>query len=121
MTKAEASQPSRRAKPCRYSAARILLVDDQPEILVFIEATLRMSGYQHLSSVRDGQTALLRAYEERPDLIVMDVMIPRGNGLHVLRLLKARPSTADIPVIITTGFDLENLESTALASVTLLK
>lgn len=68
-----------------------------------IEAILRAGGYQDLVFATDGAKAFLRIYQDPLDLIILDIMMPRVNGLHVLQTLKERSSTAKIPVIIVTG------------------
>jgi CheY-like chemotaxis protein len=79
-------------------------VDDEPPICRFIEQGLRAAGFNNLIFSSNGSNVPNRALSERPDLIIMDVMMPGGNGLKALRILRSAPVTARIPVIITSGF-----------------
>src|SRR5688572_10602218 len=85
-------------------AQRILIVDDEPLVRRFIESSLRAGGYEELLFASSGSTVPSAALSERPHLIIMDVMMPGGNGLRALRMLKQNANTAKIPVIMTSGF-----------------
>ena len=94
----------------KAKARRILIVDDEPLVRRFIEASLRADGYDELLFGSSGSTVPSVALSERPDLIIMDVMMPGGNGLRALRILKQNANTAGIPVIMTSGFNVLTLE-----------
>jgi len=81
---------------------RALVVDDEPAIARLVEINLKRDGYA-VSIARDGVEALEKVRAERPDIIVCDVMMPRMDGLQVLRQLKADATTRDIPVIMLTA------------------
>ncbi len=81
----------------------ILLVDDEPTIRILVRAALEGTGYPLLEAA-DGITALELARSERPDLILLDVALPRLSGLEVCRQLKEDPATADTPIFLLTGF-----------------
>lgn len=81
---------------------RILAVDDEPSIVRLIEVSLTRQGYTVLTA-SDGRQALAMAESERPDLIVMDIMMPYVDGFEAIRLLKSKPETKDIPVILLTA------------------
>jgi len=83
-------------------SARILVVDDVDVNVKVLEAKLSSEYYQVLSA-NDGMAALKIAQEERPDLILLDVMMPRMDGFETCRRLKADPDTADIPVVMVTA------------------
>ena len=68
--------------------ARLLIVDDEPNIIELLEASLRFHGFE-VRSCSDGTTALRRAKEMRPDLMVTDVMMPGLNGFDLVRSLRA--------------------------------
>jgi len=96
--------PDLRAR-CLPGAARpptVLVVDDEPNIRRLLEIHLTGAGYAVLTA-SDGIEALERVRECRPHLIVLDVMMPRLDGMHVLRTLKADPATVDIPVLMLTA------------------
>lgn len=82
----------------------ILVVDDQPSVREFIKAALHSGGYDDVTFLAGGAGVLRTALSDRPRLIVMDVMMPGGNGMRALRALRTCQATASIPVIITSGF-----------------
>ena len=81
---------------------RVLVIDDEPHIVEVVRAYLVREGYE-VSTASDGETALERARTDAPDLIVLDVMLPRRSGFDVLRQLRAEASTA--AVIMLTARD----------------
>jgi CheY-like chemotaxis protein len=83
-------------------AARLLLVDDYRDALEMWAIYLRARGYD-IDTASDGKTAVRLALETHPDLIVMDLALPGINGCEAARQLRARPETARIPIIATTG------------------
>ena len=83
-------------------AARILVVDDVELNVKLLEAKLT-SEYFQVSTAFDGATALAHAQRDRPDVVLLDVMMPGMDGLEVCRRLKADPVTADIPVVMVTA------------------
>lgn len=99
---------------------RILVVDDESAVREFIELSLRTGGFKHFTFAQDGEEVLPVAQEGQPHLIIMDVIMPRMNGLHALRLLKENSGTAKIPVIITSGFDFDNIRDRAKEQADLL-
>lgn len=78
---------------------RVLVVDDEPEILDLVHMMLEWEGYRVLDAT-DGLTGIEQARTEQPDLILLDVRMPKMTGLSVLELLANDPRTADIPVIM---------------------
>ncbi|MFB3817479.1 MAG: response regulator [Candidatus Methylomirabilales bacterium] len=93
----------------------ILIVDDDPGIRDAIEATLLSEGYR-LELAQDGPTALARATSPVPDLVLLDILMPRMDGLEVCRRLKDGPMTADVPVIVLTGVVDATIKEAALIS-----
>lgn len=83
-------------------SARILIVDDVDVNVKVLEAKLSSEYYQVMSA-NDGMAALDVAHREHPDLILLDVMMPRMDGFETCRRLKADPRTADIPVVMVTA------------------
>lgn len=81
---------------------RILAVDDEKHIVRLIQVNLERQGYEVLTAF-DGKEALQKVEEERPDLVVLDVMMPYMDGFEVLQNLKRNPDTRDIPVIMLTA------------------
>jgi CheY-like chemotaxis protein len=99
---------------------RILVVDDEAPVRTFIEMCLRAGGFGHFAFAQDGGEVLPLAQEGCPHLIIMDVIMPRVNGLRALQLLKENSDTAGIPVIITSGFDFDNIRDLAKEQADLL-
>jgi CheY-like chemotaxis protein len=80
----------------------ILLVEDDPDQLALAELRLTMAGYQVRSADRaKGLSKALRE-QERPDLLLLDVMLPDGNGFDLLAQLRARPEFATLPIVLLT-------------------
>jgi CheY-like chemotaxis protein len=82
----------------RFVPSRILIVDDEPAVADLIEAVLAGEGYT-VAIARDGVQGLVLARDWRPDLILMDVMLPGVDGGTAIRRLKNDPETADIPIV----------------------
>ena len=85
----------------------ILLVEDSRFLRVANERTLLRAGYEVVCA-SDGEAALLTARERIPNLILLDMMLPKLDGLGVLRALKQDPQTTSIPVIVLTGLGKQN-------------
>src|SRR5476651_2456916 len=81
---------------------KILVVDDEPDALEVLGFKLREAGYTPIFA-KDGTRALAITRDERPDLIVLDLMLPEVDGLEVRKILRRDPSTASIPVIMLTA------------------
>lgn len=81
---------------------RILVVDDEPSILELIRINLEREGYE-VQTAADGRAALLAVERARPDLILLDVMLPGMDGLAVCRTLYQNPATRDIPIIMLSA------------------
>ncbi len=89
---------------------RILVVDDEEDLVVIISKALRYKGYEVITA-NDGQEGLEKAKTQKPDLIVLDLMLPKMNGYKVCGLLKKDTKYAKIPVILLTAkADAENIE-----------
>ena len=82
--------------------ANILVVADSPTQMKLATSCLESQG-DHLITAMDGEEALQKASREQPDLIVLDVILPRPNGFQVCRALKTSDSTKTIPVIMLTS------------------
>jgi diguanylate cyclase (GGDEF)-like protein len=93
----------------------ILVVDDDPDIARFVEVNLRSAGYD-VSVAGDGEEALERAAEIRPDLILLDVMMPRLDGFEVAQRLRKNPQTANTSIIMLTAKALSSDKVTGLQS-----
>jgi DNA-binding response OmpR family regulator len=90
---------------------KILLVDDSATVLLMERMILAKGAYE-LVTARDGEEAVQKAAAEKPDLILMDVVMPRMNGFDACRKIKAAEETRAIPVImVTTRGELESVET----------
>ena len=81
---------------------RILVVDDEIYIVHILDFSLGMEGYEVLTAL-DGEQALEKARAEKPDLIVLDIMMPKLDGYETCKRLKADPDTKDVPVILLSA------------------
>jgi DNA-binding response OmpR family regulator len=81
---------------------KILVVDDEDDILQFLELVLREKGYDVVTAA-GGQEALTRAQIEKPDLVLLDIMMPQMDGWEVLKLLRVDEETANIPVAMLSA------------------
>jgi two-component system, OmpR family, alkaline phosphatase synthesis response regulator PhoP len=80
----------------------ILTVDDDDRIRRLVQFNLQRAGYR-VSTAGDGVEALDQIGQERPDLVLLDINMPRMDGIEVLRRLRADPETAALPVILLTA------------------
>lgn len=90
------------ALPDRAHSDVVLIVDDVPDNLAVLHDALDESGYTVLVATQ-GEQALQRAAQARPDIVLLDAMMPGMDGFEVARRLKAAPATAHIPIIFMTG------------------
>jgi len=86
---------------------KVLLVDDYEGVLSLVHATLRNDERYQILLARDGEEALDLARLEKPDLIFMDIMMPKTDGYSVCRELKDDPNTSQIKVVLLTALDTE--------------
>jgi DNA-binding response OmpR family regulator len=86
----------------RSRAPRILIADDEPPILLSLQFLMRDSGYE-VAAARDGEEALRCIDAFRPDLVVLDVMLPRIDGFEVCRRVRACHRNAGIGIIMLTA------------------
>jgi len=83
-------------------AKKVLIVDDEADMRDFVQAALEDDGYQFVLGA-DGNEAVEKAAAERPDLIVMDVQMPKKDGFAALYDIRHDPALKAIPVILLTG------------------
>ena len=92
----------------------VLVVEDNPRNRRLVEMVLRTS--YRLAFAQDGEEALARVDEERPDLILLDIQIPKIDGREVARRLKADETTRTIPIVALTSFAMEQDRATIMAA-----
>jgi DNA-binding response OmpR family regulator len=90
-------------KPARNTAVRVLVVEDEPDIAGLIKHTLERSGEVQVEVAASGDGALKAVSERVPDVMLLDLNIPILGGLEVCRILRSRPETAHLPIIIVTA------------------
>jgi two-component system phosphate regulon response regulator PhoB len=81
---------------------KILVVDDELDMRTFLSTLFETKGYAPLVAA-DGLEGLQKARETKPEIIILDVMMPKEGGIHLYRNLKSDPATKDIPVIMLSG------------------
>lgn len=83
---------------------KVLLVEDDPRVRQLYELVLTMEEYEVVCAV-NGEEGLQKSEEESPDLIFLDLRIPKISGLDLLSMLRTNPKTKDIPVVILSNYD----------------
>ena len=96
-------------------AAKILIVDDDPDLRQALRLRLRANHYETVSA-GDGYSAIAQAYKEHPNLIILDLGLPAGDGYVVLNRLQKDDKLSTIPVIVLTARDAQSSERMALHS-----
>ena len=84
----------------------ILVVDDEPDVLTFLTTLLLDNGYETMTAA-NGEEALDRVKEKRPDLVSLDITMPETSGVRFYRNIRESEDWKDIPVIIVTGISAE--------------
>jgi two-component system phosphate regulon response regulator PhoB len=85
------------------SSKRILVVEDEKDVVDLLSLNLRKAGGFTVVSASDGAIGLGKARDEKPDLIILDLMLPKMSGLEVCKILKTDPGTRQIPVLMLTA------------------
>ena len=81
---------------------KILVVDDEVNITQILEFSIGAEGFEVISA-QNGEEAIEKARREQPDLIILDIMMPKIDGYEACRILKANPLTKNIPVVLLTA------------------
>ena len=81
---------------------RVLVVEDEEALATLLEYNLRRENFD-VALAADGEEALMKIEEFQPDIVILDWMLPRVSGIEVCRLLRAKPDTRDIPIIMLTA------------------
>jgi DNA-binding response OmpR family regulator len=92
---------------------RILIVDDERDIVKALMIRLQGAGYEVVTAY-DGAQGIFMAHKEKPDIILLDIRMPAGNGFSVAEKLKQSHSTSPIPIIFLTGSPERNSEEKAM-------
>ncbi|WP_016855573.1 response regulator transcription factor [Halomonas smyrnensis] len=96
---------------------KVLIVDDEPNIVLSLEFLMQQAGFEVVTA-EDGETALARVSETRPDLMLLDISLPGIGGFDVLERLRADPDVARLPIIMLTahGREVEREKGLALGA-----
>ena len=86
---------------------KILIVDDEADMRVMFSTRLEISNFEVIEA-EDGEEGLEKAKKEKPDLIVLDLMLPKINGFEVCRMLKFDDADKDIPIIVLSALSQQN-------------
>src|SRR5204862_4859761 len=84
------------------SGRKILIIEDESDVADLLEMGLRKAGFK-TTAAADGVSGLRKARDNRPDFIILDLMLPKMSGLEVCRILKADTATSHIPILILTA------------------
>ena len=87
------------------SGKKILVVEDDPSIRRVIVLALKSGGYSDILEVEAGDVAVNAAFEKRPDLVILDLMLPGLDGLEVCRRLRSNPETSSVAIVMLTAKD----------------
>lgn len=88
---------------------KILIADDEPDILEIIRYNLQRDGYEVITA-KDGDDALGKARQHKPDLIILDIMMPKKTGVEVCEILRKQPAYKDTLIIFLTAIHDENIQ-----------
>jgi two-component system phosphate regulon response regulator PhoB len=81
---------------------KILIVDDEPDVVIFLRSVLEENGFASISA-KDGVEGLEVLRKERPDLVLLDLMMPKKSGITMFQELRKDPTMSSTPVVIVTG------------------
>ena len=84
------------------SGRKILIIEDESDVADLLEMSLRKAGFK-TSAAADGASGLQKARDNRPDFIILDLMLPKMSGLEVCRILKGDAATSHIPILMLTA------------------
>ncbi|MGE5189013.1 MAG: response regulator [Gemmatimonadota bacterium] len=83
-------------------AARVLVIDDDPDILTYVSEILQDNAYE-TSTAADGEAGLASVRQARPDLVILDLMMPRKSGIRFLNEIRRDASLRDVPILVLSG------------------
>ncbi len=99
------------------SPARVLIVDDEPNILLSLQFLMKKAGYD-VRTAKDGEQALAEVAREKPDIILLDVMMPKLDGFSVCQRIKSDPALSSVRIVMLTarGRDVEREKGISLGA-----
>ena len=93
---------------------KVLIVDDEERVLGLAKATLEIDPRYEVTTANDGDEAIAACYADKPDLIVLDMLMPKKDGVTVCREIKESPEMKDIKIVMLTAMSQEADKQTAL-------
>jgi two-component system alkaline phosphatase synthesis response regulator PhoP len=93
---------------------RVLIVDDDEDLVKILGVNLMSEGF-YVSTAFDGMSAVMRAHKDLPDLIILDIKMPAGDGFSVVEKLRMSAKTFAIPIIFLSALPKEDMEEKALS------
>ena len=94
---------SREVDDFAAQTSKIIIVDDEPTVVMVVERYLHLAGYRHLVTTTDSKAAISVITHERPDIVLLDIMMPEVSGIEVLEQLRDNKSFKRLPVIVLTA------------------
>ena len=88
----------------KFISKKVLVIEDDPDTIFFVVKSLRIAGYAPIEA-RDGKTGIKKFKETKPDVVILDVMLPEINGWDVLKKIKSGFKSKNVPVIVVTARD----------------
>jgi CheY-like chemotaxis protein len=95
---------------------RILIIDDEQDLVFVVKRMLERSGDYTVDTATNGKAGVKAARRKKPDLILLDILMPKMNGFEVLKKLKGNEKTMSIPVVMLTGVNDEEFKEEAVGS-----
>ncbi|MFH1239230.1 MAG: response regulator [bacterium] len=92
---------------------KILVADDEPNILKVLASRLQANGYEVITA-SNGMEAVMKAHNEKPALVILDIRMPAGSGINVCESLKKSKDTEKIPLIFITAYPSQEIKEKAL-------
>jgi DNA-binding response OmpR family regulator len=105
--------PENRSAEQFTSRTKIMIVDDDPDLRMALKLRLRANHFETVSA-SDGYSAIALAQKERPDLVILDLGLPAGDGYVVLKRMQQSDTLSDIPIIVLTARDPQMNEDRSL-------
>ena len=93
---------------------KILFIEDEEDQIMMVKTRMEACGHAVVAAI-NGEEGLKKVYEEKPDLILLDIVMPKMNGYEVCEHLKKDPETRDIPIVVVTASGVKDLEERCLA------
>ena len=81
---------------------KVLVVEDHPDVLAFLTLKMEAMGFAVISA-NNGKQGVAKAIEEKPNLILMDILMPGMDGREAIRIIRSKKKTKHIPILVTTG------------------